>query len=434
MTTNTAPLLPPGTSPAGETDQDDLPFAGLRVLDISQGIAGPYCAHILWQQGAEVVKVDPPAGDWGRHVGVVRGELSALSVAYNGGKRSVCIDASTEEGRRLLRTLARQADILVQNFRPQVAERLGVGYAALAEQQPSLVYVSISGYGADGPYADYPASDSVMQADSGLMFTNRAADGTPRRVGMLLADAATGLYAAQAAAAALCRRFRIEAGQRQGQALPGAHVELSLFDACCALQANNILEYAIQGAVAAGPVSAPNGVFATSDGSISVLALNNAQFARLCQALERTEWLQDARLADNAGRMAHAGWLNAEVARRLACHDTVHWLGVLQAHDVLHAPVRDYQQVLDHPQAAQQDSFQPLSQPGIGTLPFAGIPARRLRRAPGAAPRIGEHTEAVLREADIAPAQVEAWLRSGVVRQAPPSTAAASAGLHGGSA
>jgi len=394
----------PSASPA------DLPFAGLRVLDISQGIAGPYCAHILWQQGAEVVKVDPPAGDWGRHVGVVRGEHSALSVAYNGGKRSVCVDAATDVGKALLFDLALRADVVVQNFRPQVAERLGVGYAALAARNPALVYVSISGYGADGPYADHPASDSVMQADSGLMFANRLADGTPRRIGMLLADAATGLYAAQACAAALCRRFRT--------AGTGAHVELSLFDACCALQANNILEYAIQGTAAAGPVSAPNGVFPTRDGSITLLALNNAQFGRLCQALGQPGWAADPRFADNASRMAHAGWLRDAVTDCLARERTAHWLDVFQAHDVLHAPVRDHRQVLDHPQAAQQGTFQQIEQPGLGTLPFAGIPARGLRRPTGAAPRIGEHTEAVLREWGVSQDDLDRWLAAGVVRQA----------------
>lgn len=390
---------------------DELPFSGLRILDISQGIAGPYCAHILWQQGAEVIKVDPPAGDWGRHVGVVRGEHSALSIAYNAGKRGVCIDAATDAGKALLFDLALQADIVVQNFRPQVAERLGVGYAALCARNPALVYVSISGYGADGPYADYPASDSVMQADSGLMHTNRMADGTPRRIGMLLADAATGLYAAQACAAALCRRFR------RGL---GAHVELNLFDACVALQANNILEYAIQGAVAAGPVSAPNGVFATSDGSLTLLALNNAQFGRLCLALDRPAWADDARFADNASRMAHAAWLQDAVAAVLAGKSTGHWLRILQAHDILHAPVRDYRQVLDHPQAAQQETFQTVAQPGLGTLPFAGIPAKGMRRVPTAAPRVGEHTEAVLRECGIAPDKLARLLECGVVRQASP--------------
>ncbi|GAB7540772.1 CaiB/BaiF CoA transferase family protein [Cupriavidus sp. 8B] len=408
--TNSQHPLPSHSVPSSEADAD-LPFAGLRILDISQGIAGPYCAHILWQQGADVIKVDPPAGDWGRHVGVVRGEHSALSIAYNAGKRGVCIDAATDAGKALLFDLALQADIVVQNFRPQVAERLGVGYAALSARNPALVYVSISGYGAGGPYADYPASDSVMQADSGLMHTNRMADGTPRRIGMLLADAATGLYAAQACAAALCRRFRSGVG---------AHVELSLFNACVALQANNILEYAIQGAVAAGPVSAPNGVFATSDGSLTLLALNNAQFGRLCRALDRPGWAEDARFADNASRMAHAAWLQDAVATVLSSQSTAHWLGILQAHDILHAPVRDYQQVLDHPQAAQQGTFQTVEQAGLGALPFAGIPTKGLRRAATAAPRVGEHTEAVLREFGVTPDQLAQLLATGVARQASP--------------
>jgi len=405
--------------PASDLSDTDLPFNGLRVLDISQGIAGPYCAHILWQQGAEIVKVEPPAGDWGRKVGVVRGETSALTIAYNAGKRSVCIDATTDAGKEVLLGLALQADIVVQNFRPQVAERLGVGYAALAAQRPALVYVSISGYGPDGPYADYPASDSVMQADSGLMFANRAADGGARRIGMLLADAATGLYAAQACAAALCRRFR------SGR---GGHVELNLFDACCALQANNLLEHAIGGPAAAGPVSAPNGVYASSDGSVTLLALNNAQFAKLCHALDRTGWLEDPRFADNAARMAHAGLLNQQVAEQIATRTTAQWQDILSRHDVLHAPVRSYDDVLAHPQAAHQQTFQTIAQPGLGPLPFAGIPARDMRRPAGPAPANGEHTVQVLREAGFGQQAIDAWLQQGVVRQA--TAPAAKAGVQ----
>src|SRR5690606_33318287 len=140
---------------------------------------------------------------WGRNVGVVRNGHSALSVSYNAGKQGLCLDARPEAGKQLLRRLALQADVVVQNFRPGVAERLGVGYAALADLKPDLVYVSISGYGADGPYAQAPGSDSVMQADTGLMFANQDASQTPRRIGMLLADISTALYAAQQLAAAL---------------------------------------------------------------------------------------------------------------------------------------------------------------------------------------------------------------------------------------
>lgn len=396
----------------------DLPFAGLRVLDISQGIAGPYCAHILWQQGADIVKVEPPAGDWGRKVGVVRGDTSALAIAYNAGKRSACIDATTAGGKEVLLGLALQADIVVQNFRPQVADRLGVGYAALAERRPELVYVSISGYGPDGPYADYPASDSVMQADSGLMFANRGADGVPRRIGMLLADAATGLYAAQACAAALCRRFR------NGR---GAHVELNLFDACCALLANNLMEHAIGGPAVAGPVSAPNGVYASRDGSVTLLALNDAQFARLSRALGHTDWLDDARFADNAARMAHAALLNELVAQVIATRTTAQWQEILSRHDVLHAPVRGYDDVLAHPQAAHRQSIQSIAQPGLGPLPFAGIPAQGMRRDAGPAPANGEHTVQLLQEAGFSQQAIDGWLRQGVVRQA---AVAAKAGVQ----
>ncbi|SOY63882.1 Acyl-CoA transferase/carnitine dehydratase [Cupriavidus taiwanensis] len=407
-------MPPPSLTNPPDTE---LPFAGLRVLDISQGIAGPYCAHILWQQGAQVIKVEPPAGDWGRKVGVVRGDTSALALAYNGGKRSACIDATSGAGKAVLLGLARQADVVVQNFRPQVAERLGVGYAALAAQRPELVYVSISGYGPDGPYADYPASDSVMQADSGLMFANRDADGAARRIGMLLADAATGLYAAQACAAALCRRFR------SGH---GSHVELNLFEACCALQANNLLEHALGGPAAAGPVSAPNGVYASRDGSVTLLALNDTQFGKLCRALDHADWLDDPRFADNAGRMAHAALLDQLVASRIATRTTAQWQEILSRHDVLHAPVRSYDDVLSHPQAAHRQSFQTLAQPGLGPLPFAGIPARGMRRDAGVAPANGEHTVEILRDAGFAQPAIDDWLRQGVVRQAP----AAGAGVQ----
>jgi crotonobetainyl-CoA:carnitine CoA-transferase CaiB-like acyl-CoA transferase len=131
-----------------------LPFEGLKVLDVSQGIAGPYCGQILWQQGAEVIKVEPPAGDWGRGVGVVRGEFSALSMVYNAGKRSLALDATGVAGRALLRELALQADVVIQNYRPGVAQRLTIGADDLLREKPGLVYVSVTGYGPDGPYAN----------------------------------------------------------------------------------------------------------------------------------------------------------------------------------------------------------------------------------------------------------------------------------------
>ncbi|HUG57044.1 MAG TPA: CoA transferase [Candidimonas sp.] len=386
-----------------------LPFSGLRVLDISQGIAGPYCTQILWQQGASVIKVEPPEGDWGRNVGVVRNGHSALSISYNAGKQGLCLDARTEAGKQLLRRLALQADVVVQNFRPGVAERLGVGYAALAQLKPDLIYVSISGYGADGPYAQAPASDSVMQADTGLMFANQDADRTPRRIGLLLADISTALYAAQQVAAALYQR--LACGR-------GVHLELSLFEACAALQINDIAAFTLANGRPAGAVSAPNGVFDTANGKLSVLALNDDQFARLCRALERSDWLTDARFQSNEKRMAERDFLHEEIARQLVQAPSEVWEARLQQHDVLHARVRDYASVAAHPQTAHLGMLQDVDQPGLGTLQLPGLPGAHGRRPMQAAPGIGQHSTEVLLAAGLDDAEIAVLMDAGVVRQA----------------
>jgi len=395
--------------PTSPTDLSCAPYSGLRVLDLSQGIAGPYCAQILWQQGADVVKVEPPDGDWGRHVGVVRDDQSALSIAYNVGKRGVCVDARQARGKTLLADMAERADIVIQNFRPGVAERMGVGYDGLAERRPDLVYVSISGYGPDGPYANAPASDSVMQADSGLMYANQTPAGEPRRIGLLMADIATALYAAQAASAALYQRARSGRGQ---------HVQLNLFQACAALQVNDILAYGIAGEREAVAVSAPNGVFQAADARLSVLALNNDQFARLCRALDRPEWLADPALSSNAARMAQRERLHREMAEQLARQPAAHWEERLSREDVLHARVRDYDALAAHPQAAHLGLLEPLAQPGGTPLPYARAPGAPARRPLQAAPAIGQHTVEVLTEWGVAPAEIQAMLQAGVLRQA----------------
>ncbi|RTZ41664.1 CoA transferase [Candidimonas sp. SYP-B2681] len=387
----------------------NLPFSGLRVLDISQGIAGPYCTQILWQQGAHVIKVEPPEGDWGRNVGVVRGQHSALSISYNAGKQGLCLDARSVVGKDLLRRLALQADVVVQNFRPGVAQRLGVGYDDLAEVKPQLIYVSISGYGADGPYAQAPASDSVMQADTGLMFANQDTDGNPRRIGLLLADISTALYAAQQLAAALYQRLSTGSG---------THLEISLFEACAALQINDMAAFTLASGRPVGAVSAPNGVFPTANGQLSVLALNDDQFARLCRALDRPDWPSDPRFQTNEKRMAARDYLHKEIALQLAQAPSEVWVARLQQYDVLHAPVRDYASVAAHPQTAHLDMLQTIEQPGVGTLRLPGLPGIKGRQAMQPAPAIGQHTIAILSEAGLDSNEISELLNSAVVKQA----------------
>ncbi|NYT78560.1 CoA transferase [Alcaligenaceae bacterium] len=386
-----------------------LPFSKLSVLDISQGIAGPYCTEILWQQGAHVIKIEPPEGDWGRHVGAARNGHSSLSISYNAGKQSVCVDGRTAEGKQVLRRLAAQADVVVQNFRPGVAERLGMGYEDLIKTNPDLIYVSISGYGVDGPYAQAPASDSVMQADSGLMFANQDAAGSPRRFGMLMADIATALYAAQQTSAALFHRAMTKEGM---------HLKLSLFEACAALQVNDITAFGLEGERVPGAVSAPNGIFDTADGAISVLALNNDQFARLSRALNRPDWLKDERFESNEKRMVHRGVLHQQVGEQLREQNTQHWMAMFSEHDVLHAPVRDYTMLAAHPQAEHLGMFQPVEQPDVGLLNLPGLPGAGLHRPLQASPRVGEHTTAILSKAGFSAAEIAQLLQAGAIKQA----------------
>jgi crotonobetainyl-CoA:carnitine CoA-transferase CaiB-like acyl-CoA transferase len=384
------------------------PYSGIRVLDISQGIAGPYCAQILAAQGAEVIKVEPPSGDWGRFVGYTKGDQSALSIQYNQGKRGVALDARTDEGRALLKDLVAQCQVLIQNFRPGVAERLGIDYVSLAKTQKDIVCVSITGYGPTGPAANLPASDSVLQADSGLMHANRTQAGEPKRIGMLLADSVTGLYAAQALSAALYQRLLT------GQ---GSHIQTSLFQACVALQGMNLVDYALAGDRPAEAVSAPNGVFSTADGQMTVLTLNDDQFGRLCRAIEAPEWLTDVRFSSNASRMAHRDVLHESLTQLMQEKNTAYWVEAFTKHEVLHAIVRDYAGLLTHPQAAVLGLFKPTMQPGVGEFPSIPFPAAVFSSQLSVSPSIGQDTVSVLQSLGIESSRIESLLANGVLVQ-----------------
>ena len=247
-----------------------------------------------------------------------------------------------------------------------------------------------------------------MQADTALMFTNQDENGVPRRIGALVADVATGLYAAQASSAALYQRLARGVG---------THVEVSLFEACAAFQGMQILEYAMVGKTPGGAVSAPNGVFDTADGKMTVLALNNDQFARLCKALGQEQWLSDERFADNASRMAHKQLINDEVNKVMKQRTNEAWMERLKQHEVLHAPVRDYEGLIHHPQSSHLNMFQSLMQPGVGPLPYAGLPAAPHRRPVSPAPVIGEHSTAILSEAGWDTGEISRLIASGIVKQ-----------------
>ncbi|MEI6724153.1 MAG: CoA transferase, partial [Betaproteobacteria bacterium] len=344
---------------------DSLPYAGLRVLDISQGLAGPYCAGLLGAQGAEVTKIEPPSGDWIRNAGGGKEGMTSLAIMGSAGKRSACIDATKPEGRALILKMARQADVFVQNFRPGVIERLGFGYDVLSKDNPKLVYVSITGFGGSGPDAKKPATDSVLQAFTGIARINRDADGTPRRIPFLVPDTVTGVYAAQATGAALF------AAARTGR---GRHVQVSLMDACAALQTAPILDAALSDGTPPPPPTIPAGIFKTTDGYITVTSMNETMFASLLKVLDIEFLATDPRVAQMAERQKNAPLVNLEVSKRLATGTTAHWIKVLTEADVLCAEAQDYAGFRASPQAVHMGTFLSVDQPPYGPVPLPRMP------------------------------------------------------------
>lgn len=370
---------------------DEALLAGVTVLDMSQGIAGPYCAVLLRQQGARVIKVEPPAGDWSRHMGRTRAGQTAISIACNAGKEGIVLDTRTESGRRALHELARRADIVVQNFRPGVAARLGAGQAELAAANPKQVYVSISGYGSDGPLARLPVLDTNMQAVSGLMHVNRDASGQPRRIGFFVVDLGTALYAAQCATAALYRAAVCGRGR---------HVEVSMLQVGAALQSYVLLDDAMFPGEEPTAFNAPTGLFQAADGMLYVSMLDDAMFERLAGLLGCEDWLADASLRTSSGRIVRANELNSRLAALLARETVAHWEERLQARDVLFGRVQHPRELRSHPQALHAGLFAALPQPGLGDLPWPRVPGQAGAAEP--APALGQHTEAVLREFGLA--------------------------------
>jgi len=380
----------------------------VTVLDLSQGIAGPAATALLASQGARVIKVEPPAGDWIRGAGAQRGGQTANAIVANLRKQSLAVDATRPEGRDLLLDLAARSQVLVQNFRPGVADRLGLGFDAVHRRNPALVYASISGFGDSGPRVAQAATDSVLQAYTGLSWANRAADGTPRRVPLLLPDNATALYAAQAITSALV------AQALRGE---GAHLKLSLLECCVALQAAPIVDAQI--AAQAPPVAAllaPAGDYRVADGWVQMGCLNQGMFERLAALLDRADWLADTRFATQGARKQHAAAINAEVAALLAPGTVADWLQRLTQADVLCSAIHTHAELLADTQVQHMGYTVQVDQPPYGTLTLPQLPGRPT--APSAAPTCGEHSVQVLRDCGVDEARIGALLNAGVVLQA----------------
>jgi CoA:oxalate CoA-transferase len=384
-------------------------YAGIRVLDVSQGFAGPYCGGILARGGASVIKVEPPSGDWARTIGGSIGGHTACSIVPNIGKRAVCIDATKQDGRDVLAKLAASADIVIQNFRPGVVERLQIADSQLRPNNPDLIYLSVLGFG-PGPYENRPATDGVVQGFTGMMVMNRDGQDTPRRIGMLAVDTASGIYAAQQVGAALFRRAMGRGGK---------HIKVSLVEVAAAFQAMPILDDALQRrGQPKVPLSVPIGTFATADGHINLSCVSTAMFHGICRAIGKTDWISQAEFATETGRLDHSSEITSEVSRILRTENSVHWLAAFQKQDVLCGPVQDYDQFLNDPHV-RASGFHATLEGGV----FSGLPLMLLPGTAGegthlpAPPRLGEHSREVLEESGYATSDIDRLIASGAIVQ-----------------
>jgi crotonobetainyl-CoA:carnitine CoA-transferase CaiB-like acyl-CoA transferase len=369
----------------------DAPFAGLKVVDLSQGIAGPYSAMLLAQYGADVVKVEPPEGDWSRGLGKRYGDMTAFAIAANLGKRSIVLDLKTEEDRRTLRRLVSTADVFLESFRPGVAARLGVGYPDVAAINPRVIYLSVSGFGQTGPDAERPAVDTVFQAYTGLMSMNRGADGIPHRVPVIVVDMATALANFQAMAVALYAR-RDEAR--------GRYIESSLLRGGATIQTVSMIQHHLEGGKPQ-PGLTPSGTFRASDGWINLTILRDADFPVLCDALEVAAAKGDPRFATNDLRFANVVALNALLEPAFARRTVADLSARLRSAKLMHQRVNTYLEFLDDPHVKAIGAVAWIEQPGVGRVPVPavpGLPPLRAGSPLALAPSLDQHGKEILAE------------------------------------
>ena len=390
------------------------PLAGLRVVDLTQAMAAPFCTMNLADMGADVIKVEPPTGEDMRRGSVGRNGHSGTFVTINRSKRGITVDLKQPAGVEIVHRLVRTADVFVQNYRPGAAARLGVDYDTLAALNPRLIYCSISGFGSTGPYASRGGYDLIAQGMSGIISVTGDEDGPPAKAGVPVSDLAAGLFGAYGILCALEHRERTGHGQ---------FVDTSLLEAALALTAWEATEYWTTGRTpgpmgSAHRLAAPYQALRAADGWFTVGANNERLFQALCAALGRPDLAADPRFVSGHARMAGREALAAEIEKTTGAAPREHWLTRLEAAGVPAGPINTYAEALADPQALARDMIVDLEHPGAGPIKALGVPVK-LSDTPGAvdraAPVLGQDNASVLTELGYSEAEQRALRAQGVV-------------------
>jgi crotonobetainyl-CoA:carnitine CoA-transferase CaiB-like acyl-CoA transferase len=384
----------------------DAAFAGLKVIDLSGGVAGPTCAMMLAQHGADVIKVETPhnGGDWSRILGRTYEDHSAFSLWGTLGKRSLAVDLKTPEGRDILWRLVKGADVFIEGFRPGTIQRYGFGYDAVSAKEPGIIYYSISGFGQTGPLASRPAMDPVLQAFTGIVTENKGEhDNHPHRIAISLIDMFTGLLGFQAISTSLYAR-------REQTEKKGRYIDVSLMQGGAMLSVIRLIANYLEHGTAQR-TSMPNAVYNSFDGQINITMVRPSDWRPFCEAIGATDLLDDPRFSTHSARAANLDELYEVLRPRIATHTTAYLSERLTERGIMNGRVNTYEEFLKEEQVATTGIMAWLEQPGVRELvPMPNIPglppfASGTKRAH--APTLGEHTRDVLADHGYSPAEIE---------------------------
>ena len=387
---------------------------GIRVLDLTQVMAGPFCAMLLCDMGADVIKVESPTGDSTRRMPGAVGTDSPSFNAVNRGKRGVVVDLKQQAGQDTVRRLVGSVDVLVENYRPGVMGRLGLGYEELASRHPALVYASISGYGRTGPSAGKGGFDLVAQGVSGLMSVTGEAGRPPVKVGVPITDLGAGLFAVIGILSALLARARTGRGQLVDTSLVDAGVALSVWEATQYFSGRGVPEPL----GSAHRMNAPYQAMRCADGYVTVGAANDKIFRKLCDALGHSEWAGDPDYRDDAHRIRNRVALVGRIEAVMASRSRAHWLTVFDTHEIPCGPINDYAEVMADAHVRARELVVETDHPTLGRIQTLGTPLKLSETplTPGRpAPLLGQHTDEVLSQAGFSADEIAELRRLGAV-------------------